>query len=100
MKAVGVVVADGTAAGGFSARGLTEEVAEVALLLLLLLTVGEADVTAEEAALLALEARLLTMAVVELAAPEEALSCAATTAKAGSSATSDLSLGRRILTGW
>lgn len=64
MKAVGVVVAEGTAAGGFSVRGLTEELEAAELELAepeALVMVEEAEPVAEAAALLALEATLLTM---------------------------------------
>lgn len=70
MKADGVVVADGTAAGGFSVRGLTEELEAAELVVAVPeapLMVEEAELVADEAALLALEATLLTMEVVELA---------------------------------
>lgn len=67
MTAEGLAVAEGTAAGGFSVKGLTEELKAAEL--------EEAEPEAlviedeaEEAALLALEATLLTIEVVELAA--------------------------------
>lgn len=89
MNAVGVVVAEGTAAGGFSVRGLTDELEAAELEV----AVPEELVGAEEEALLALDMELLAMEA------EEA-SWAATAANAGNSAASVLKARRRMLKGW
>lgn len=98
MKPVGLPVAEGTAAGGFSVNGLTEalEAAESEVPVPeALVMVDEAALVTEEAApvTLALEATPLTTEVAEMAEP----SCAATSVKAGTSAASDVKAAKRIL---
>lgn len=64
MKAVGVVVAEGTAAGGFSVRGLADELEAAELEV----AVPEELGMAEEAVLLAFEAALVVIALAVLTA--------------------------------
>lgn len=64
MNAVGVVVADGTAAGGFSVKGLAEELEAAELEVAV---PDELGATEEEAALLALETALVAIEVAVLA---------------------------------
>lgn len=101
MKAVGVVVADGTAAGGFSVKGLTEELEAAELdVAVPLEPVGaeeeEETLPADESELLDTEAELIIDAEDE-AEEDDVAFCAATAATAGSSATSVLKAGIRMM---